>query len=307
MGEHVAVLVNPAAGRGRGRRVADRAVRQLRDHSSADVRVLTGTSAPDLQRLARAALAAGPSRMVVVGGDGTLSCLLEVLAGSGTPVALVPAGTGDDFARALGIPRDPEAAAALALTGSVRPVDLGVIESPSGTRFFATVAAMGIDAKVAVRTNALRRPRGRARYYVALAIEVARLAPISFRVGVDGGDPLPWPGTLIAIGNTAGFGGGLRVCPLADPQDGLLDISHAGPLTRRRLVPLFLRLMRGRHLGRPGVTALRAGRVRVDAPGMVVIADGEQVASGPAEFTVRPGALLVATPPGCPFWSRAAE
>lgn len=171
MAGHIAVLSNPHAGKGRGRAAADAAIDHLRS-AGAQVRVYAGSSAAETALLARTALDEHPRVLIVVGGDGTLSGVLPVVAGRDTPIALVPAGTGNDFARALGIPRkSPHSAAALALTGHPCRVDVGEVRSAVGVSLFLTVAALGFDARVSDRTNRLRWPRGRARYYLALLID----------------------------------------------------------------------------------------------------------------------------------------
>lgn len=149
---HIAVLVNPSSGRGRGAEAAARAIERL-DQLQAPVRVFAGDSVDDTRRLAREAVGTRPRALVVVGGDGTLSSVLDAVVGSGVPIALVPAGTGNDLARALGLPfGGPEAAAAaaeLAVHGRPRAIDIGEAESESGTTRFLTVAALGFDANVA--------------------------------------------------------------------------------------------------------------------------------------------------------------
>ncbi|MGH3705712.1 MAG: diacylglycerol kinase family protein, partial [Agromyces sp.] len=240
--------------------------------------------------------------LVIVGGDGTLSSVLDAVVGSGVPLALVPAGTGNDLARALRLPFEGHEAAAaaaeLAVLGAPRAIDVGEVESAAGSRHFLTVAALGFDAHVSERTNRLRWPRGRARYYLALLIELARLRPMRFEFGVDGGPLRSAPGTLIAVGSTRSYGGGMPVCPAAVPDDGLLDVTHVGPLGRLKLARLFPLLLRGVHVDRPEVATVRATCVEVDAPGLIVYADGERVGVGRATIRVVPGALTVLVPAG---------
>lgn len=296
---HIVVLVNPSSGRGRGAAAAARAVERL-EALTDDVRVLTGDSVDDTRRLAREAVASRPRALVVVGGDGTLSSVLGAVVGSGVPIALVPAGTGNDLARALGLPFEASdaasAAAELALHGTPRAIDVGEVESSAGVAHFLTVAALGFDAHVSERTNRLGWPRGRLRYYVALLIELARLRPMPFAVAFDEGAMRAMPGTLIAVGSTRSYGGGMPVCPDADPGDGLLDVTHVAPLGRLKLVRLFPLLLRGTHVDRPEVTTVRAALVEVDAPGLVVYADGERVGTGRARIRAVPGALTVLVP-----------
>lgn len=292
---HIAVLSNPVAGKGRGRHVAEAAVARLRERG-AEVRVYAGSTAVETKELATQAIAARPASMVVVGGDGTVSGILDELISAAIPVALVPAGTGNDLARALGVPRhDPAAAVDLALDGDVRMIDVGEVRSGASVSAFLTVAALGFDAKVSERTNRLRWPHGALRYHLAVVIELVRLRPLRFTVAVDGGAEREGSGTLIAVGNTPTYGGGMPVCVGADAADGMLDLVEVAPLGRLRLLRLFPLLLRGAHLARPEVSHRRVRLVTVSAPGLVVYADGERLGEGECTVTVRPRALAVLT------------
>ncbi|WP_029263274.1 MULTISPECIES: YegS/Rv2252/BmrU family lipid kinase [unclassified Microbacterium] len=296
MAAHIAVLANPFSGKGRGGRAADAAVLHLRDRG-AEVRAYAGASAADTARLAVAALVDDPRALVVVGGDGTLSGILDTVCASAVPVVLIPAGTGNDLARALGLPRNDAAAAAeLALRGVPRRIDVGEVTTTTGRRKFLTIAALGFDAKVSDRTNRLRWPHGAPRYYLALLIELVRLRPMDFTLAVDGEKPTRSSGTLIAVGSTSSYGGGMPICAGAVPDDGLLDIVHVAPLGRLRLLRLFPLLLRGTHLSRPEVVHRRARTVTVAAPGLVVYADGERIGEDECTIAVLPGALTMLVP-----------
>lgn len=296
MNTHIAVLSNPSAGKGRATRATEVAVDGLRA-AGAEVRTYSGSSSAETSELAALALRENPAALVVVGGDGTLSGILDVAAAHSVPIVFVAAGTGNDVARALGLPRnDPGAAALLALTGRTRLVDVGEVRSGATVRLFLTIAALGFDAKVTERTDRLRWPRGELRYYLALLIEVVRLTPMAFRISIDGEPTRDAPGTLIAVGNTASYGGGMPICVGAEPDDGLLDIVQVRGLSRLRLFRVFPRLLGGRHLSLREVTHRRARSVSVSAPGLVVYADGERAAVGECVIAVRAAALSVMVP-----------
>ncbi|MBS1905166.1 MAG: YegS/Rv2252/BmrU family lipid kinase [Actinobacteria bacterium] len=294
----IALIANPRSGKGRGASAAEAAIAALRE-AGADVRAHVGASAADTRRLTATALADYPDAIVVVGGDGTVSEILPDLTGAEVPLVLVPVGTGNDFARALGLPRrDPAGAALLALHGARRRIDVGEIVAHGRTTPFLTVAALGFDAKVSDRTNLLRWPRGTARYYLAILVEVVRLRPTRFRLAPDGEGARDAPGTLVAVGNTVSYGGGMPICPGARPDDGLLDVVHVAPLRRARLLLLFPLLLRGRHLERPEVAHRRVEQITVSAPDLVVYADGERVAEKECLIRVRPASLTVMVPSG---------
>jgi diacylglycerol kinase (ATP) len=294
----LAMIVNPRSGKGRGAHagaIAERAVRR----PGVDVEVLAGDTATQTRALAHRAVRDRPDGVVVVGGDGTLTGIIDVFADAGVPVTLVPAGTGNDLARALGIPTaDAAAAASAALDGRPRRIDLGSISSQGQSRAFLTIAALGFDAKVSERTNTLRHPSGPLRYYLAIVIELLRLRPTGFRMSIDDGEEQRMPGTLLAVGNTSSYGGGMPICAGARPDDGILDIVHVAPLSRLRLLTVFPLLLRGTHLSRPEVLHRQATHVRVSAPDLVVYADGERVGAGECVIGIRPGAVTMMIPKG---------
>jgi len=287
----VAVLVSPAAGRGRAQASGAAILTALRD-AGLTPQVLPATTAAAAEEQAAEAVAAGTGAIVAVGGDGTAHAALQAVAGTTTPLAVVPAGTGNDLVLALGIPRNPGAAARAAAedltAGSVRTVDAG---RTSG-RWWATVLCCGFDSAVSDRANRLRWPRGRRRYDVAILAELAALRPREVELVLDG-EAQTLPVTLIAVGNTCWYGGGLKVCPGADPSDGLFDVTVVGPMSRLQLIRSRPRLTAGTHIDSTGVSVHRAARVELSSPGVSTYADGELVAPLPAVAECVPGALHV--------------
>ena len=293
------VLVNPASGKGRGAAAAGAAVQRLRE-LGAEVSVREGDSAQSTRSHAASAVSERPDALVVVGGDGTLASLLEEVAHANIPIALVPAGTGNDFARALGLPfggtDTASAAAELALCGDIRHIDIASAKCPDGEAKFLTVAALGFDALVSERTNRLKWPKGALRYYLALLIELARLRPLRFEMSIDGEASEVRPGILAAVGNTRSYGGGMPMCPDADPSDGRFDVTLVGPLGRLRLLRLFPLLLRAAHSSRPEVLTRRCERIEIAAPGLIVYADGERVGTESVRIGIEPAALRVFVP-----------
>jgi len=287
----VAVLVSPAAGRGRGAVLAVEVLAAFREVGFAP-EVLTATSGAEAERLAAGAVAAGTRAVVAVGGDGTVHAALQAVAGTATPLAPVPAGTGNDLVLALGVPRDPVAAARAAAedlkAGTTRTVDAG----RTGDRWWATVLCCGFDSAVTDRANQLRWPRGRRRYDVAVLAELARLRPRELTLVLDG-ESQTLPITMVAVGNTAWYGGGMKICPGADPADGLFDVTVVGATSRLELMRTKPRLTNGTHVDHPMVSVFRAARVELSSPGVTTYADGEPVAPLPAVAECVPGALSV--------------
>ncbi|HET6391533.1 MAG TPA: diacylglycerol kinase family protein [Blastococcus sp.] len=287
----VAVLVSPAAGRGRGTALAGAVLGAFQD-AGFSPELLPATTGAEAERQASEAVAAGTRGVVAVGGDGTVHAALQAVAGTTTPLALVPAGTGNDLARALGGPTDPVAAARAAAqdlkAGDVRTLDAG----RTGDRWWATVLCCGFDSAVSDRANRLRWPRGRRRYDVAVLAELARLRPRELTLVLDG-ESQTLPITMVAVGNTPWYGGGLKICPGADPTDGLFDVTVVGASTRLELMRTKPRLTTGTHVDHPSVSVFRAARVELSSPGVTTYADGEPVAPLPAVAECVPGALAV--------------
>jgi diacylglycerol kinase (ATP) len=295
--KQVALLTNPAAGRGRAVAAAARATARLRHHG-VQVRPLSGADAAESADLARAAVADGTDALVVVGGDGLIHLALDAVAGTSTPLGVVPAGTGDDQARAHGWPRrSPEAAVDVIVSGTSRTVDLGEARTADGqVRLFGSVLASGFDSLVSDRTNRMRWPHGRARYNVAMLAEFVNLRPLPFRITLDDGTIIERDLLLVAVGNTASYGGGMRIAPAADPTDGLLDVTIGGAGTRRQVLRLMPSVYRGTHVRHPRVEVVRTRWLRIEADGITAYADGEYLGPLPVEVGVRPRAATLRVP-----------
>jgi diacylglycerol kinase (ATP) len=255
--------------------------------------------------------------------DGTIHRHLSQLVKLGLPVLVVPAGSGNDFARALGLRRVYDSLAAwrrfCAGQGNVRPIDVGVVtslegagESPRnsvlGTRYyFCSVAGIGLDAEVARRANDLPRwLRGHGGYALTLAPTIFRFAPFPVKIFTPdeaGG----WatrssrPTILAAFANTSTYGGGMKIAPHAQMDDGQLDVCVIGGVDPFKLACLFPTVYFGRHLGIREVEYFKAERLRVETETPLdIYADGEYVCRTPAEVTTEHGALKVLTPfPQC--------
>ncbi|SOB81149.1 diacylglycerol kinase [Streptomyces sp. 1331.2] len=293
----VAVLSNPAAGAGHAGPAAGRAVARLRS-LGIEAEPHAGRSAEDAVRLAREAAADGVDAVAVVGGDGMINLALQALAGTPVPLGVIPAGTGNDHARAYGLPLgDPEAAADVIAAGRVRAVDLGRVTGPDGTvRRYGSILATGFDSLVSDRTNRLRWPRGRMRYNLAILIEFANLRPLPFRITLADGTVIERDLTLAAVGNTSSYGGGMLMCPDALPDDGLLDVTLVDAMPRLRIARFFPTLLKGTHTTRPEVTTLRTQSLRIESPGITAYADGEFITRLPVEVAVERAALHLLVP-----------
>jgi diacylglycerol kinase (ATP) len=290
----VAVLTNPTAGRRRRRQLVPEVVDRLAAGGHR-LTMLAATNADEAEAACGQAITEGAGALVAVGGDGTLHAALQAVAGTGVPFAAVPGGTGNDFALALGVPAQPlaaaDAVAAALRTGATRPVDLARVSDVDGTaRWFGAVFGAGFDAIVNERANRMRWPRGDRRYDLAIFLELAQLRPRHYLLELDGVRHSV-EAVLVAVGNTASYGGGIRICPAADPTDGLLDVVVGRRMSRATLVRLRPRAYRGTHVDHPARTVV------LDTAGVTGYADGERCLPLPVTITCVPGALRVLSSP----------
>lgn len=290
MTREIALLINPAAGRGSGSRTAAIAVPRLRE-AGFTVHQLEGRDAAHAQQLARQAVADGVESLVVVGGDGMVHLAVQALAGTEVSLGIIPAGTGNDAARYFGIPRnDPQAAADVVVASRVRTVDLG----KAGPTYFLCVLSAGFDALVNERANHWRWPRGQMRYNLATIAELRDFEPLRYTLDLDG-DTRTLHAMMVAVGNGPSFGGGLRITEGARLDDGLLDVVLFHPMTKPDLVRTYPRLFRGTHTTHPAYEHHRVRQVTIAAQGVVAYADGERLGPLPITVTAAPQALRVIT------------
>ena len=257
--------------------------------------------------------------ILLFGGDGTIHRHLGQLVKLGLPVLVVPAGSGNDFARSLNLRSVWDSRAAWdrfrADAGNVRRIDLGIITETSSessrysvleTRYFACVAGIGLDGEVARRANKLPRwLRGHGGYVLSLAPTIFAFAPLPMKISTPDAQATSgasWvtrseqPTLLAAFANAPQFGGGMKIAPQAKMDDGLLDVCIVRAVSRLKLLSVFPTVYAGRHLGIREVEYFKAERVRVETERPLdVYADGEYVCRTPVEISVQRAALKVVT------------
>ena len=294
---HVVVAINPSAAFGKNLTAGDQTVSAL-EEAGFRVTALRAESYELLQGQLNRALTLTPDALVVVGGDGMVSLAVNMVAQTSIPFAVVPAGTGNDLARGIGLPvGDLSRCISLMVHSLAREpqrLDLGRITSVDGSqvRWFASILSAGFDAIVNERANAMHWPKGKSRYTLALLLELFALKPVRYSLTVDG-SPREESAMLISVANNSTMGGGMRVAPEASMRDGLLDVFVLRPLSRVRFLRLFPRVFAGTHVTEPEVMIERGKTVVLDAPGIVAYADGERVWSLPVHVDVVPAAVRV--------------
>ncbi|RMI33020.1 YegS/Rv2252/BmrU family lipid kinase [Nocardia stercoris] len=293
----VLLLTNPRSGVGLGSRTAAAAFERFAARG-VTVTEVCGTSADESARLVRAAVTGAdrPDVVVVAGGDGLVNLALDALADTGVPLGLVPSGTGNDLARYFDIPRaDPAAAADVVLDGENRTIDLGMVEREGSARRFATVAATGLDARVTLRANRMTFPRGSLRYTAAAALELFGRMVLPYRMEFADGTVLETDAVMVAVGNTSTYGGGMPICPDAVPDDGLLDVTVVGRISRPTMAVLLPRVASGHFIAHPAVSRHRVTGLTLAAEAPVT-ADGEDFGTLPVTIRVLPGAQQIRVP-----------
>ena len=306
--KRVALLTNPAAGKGSASDAADKAKERL-NKLGVDVVAIQGSS-PEASRELAAAMIADDriDALVVAGGDGLIALALQEQAQSGKPLGIIPAGTGNDHAREYGIPTDPVRAAEVIAQGFWTTSDLGIMRSypghtditrrdigePESSYWFGTIACAGFDSLVSDRTNQITWPKGRNRYNLAIVLEFLNFHSIPTTMVLDAGENsqrvIETQATLCAMGITRSYGGGMYICPDANHHDGLLDVTVMGRLSRTKAAWKFRKIFTGDIRGEEGLEMYRTKRARISMPNINGYADGDKFALLPMEVEAIPGA-----------------
>lgn len=293
------LIINPTAGRGKaGKQVPE-------------IRRLLGTKAEgwawhytrkrgDATVLAREAAERGVRLVVAVGGDGTLHEVANGVLGTAATVGLIPFGTGNDFARALGLYGNLENACKAVTSGVVKHVDIGVIEG-SGTgspRHFLVLAGTGYDARTAQTVNeGIRHLSGPLAYVWGAILTLRTFEPFALTLTLDDEPPRKVGAMFASFANADTTGGGMKIAPGALVDDGCLDICLVETVSKPTLLYELTQVFSGKHVHHPAVTMLRARTISVDAdPPQPLLIDGEVCGTTPAKITLLPGALPFLVP-----------
>ena len=286
-------IVNPAAGRGRTRKLIPELERAA---SGAGVALHVSPEPGAPTKLARAAVDEGHD-LVACGGDGLVTEVAGVAADTGARLAVVPTGAGNDFARVLGYDtKHPLRAFDVLANGVDQVVDLGRVNG----RWYTCVTATGFDAEANRWANTVQRLSGTTLYIAAVLRTLAKYNPHPFRVTVDG-EVTELSAWLVAVGNGPAYGGGLKVTPSARLDDGVLDVTVvSGELSRLQFLMNFPKVFKGTHVAHPDVHIFRGRRIELesldDSVPMEVYADGELVGPLPGVMEAMPDALTTRVP-----------
>lgn len=290
------IIVNPTAGSGRAAKLVPWIRERLALRPDVELHV-TGRLG-EAQELAARAADDGCDRVVAVGGDGTIQEIVNgVLDGASRPaVGIVPVGAGNDLARSLGLPTDPAEAWTIAIGRVTRTIDAALATNGEGRRrWFASAGGVGFDAQVAAAMSTRRGwQSGRAGYLLTTLTELRRFDNCRLRLVLDG-EPLDCRALLVAIANGPYYGGGMRIAPDAEPDDGWLDLCVVGDVSRLTAIRELPNLYRGTHVRNPAVSLHRARLVEITGDGATRShLDGEPFGTLPLRVEVHPGVLQVA-------------
>ena len=282
------LLINPNSGNGRGEKVG-RIVKEELSALEIQYIDISANSAIQCQENLKNKLTSSQSfeGLFLVGGDGTLNIAIQEIVNTGLGVALIPAGTGNDFARTLNLNlKDPRQLISYYLSNKPALVDVGKV----GERYFVDVLSTGFDSMVNERANAMRRIKGRAKYNLSILLVLSTFKPKNYEFSIDG-VAFESKAMLIAVSNGISYGGGMKVTPDAKLDDGLFDILILAPVSRFEFLRVFPKVFSGKHITHPAVKISRGKSVEINSDA-VAYADGERIGSLPIKASVVERGLL---------------
>ena len=287
------VVINPVSGSGKGAILGTEAAGFFSERRLS-YQIITATSADKLRSNLAEFLDSNVGLIegvVAVGGDGLVHLVLQMVVPRRIPFSAIPAGTGNDFVRALGWRLD-EIKIQLNTVVSTPPaaIDLGLVDS----EWFGAVLSTGFDSVVNEKANKMNWPKGPMKYNLAIALELPRFKPLKYTIELDN-QVIETEAMLIAVGNGGSYGGGMKVCPDAVMSDGLFDVMVLRPVSKVEFVRVFPTVFSGKHINHKQVDIYRTKRVSLHAPA-VAYADGERIGGLPVRAECIAGAGLSWTP-----------
>lgn len=282
-----ALVINPVAGQGKGTTVGTYVAGWLTQRKI-PYTLITGQSSNSLADQLGNFLekSSDCDGVIAVGGDGLLHLVLQKVVPAQVPLALIPAGTGNDFVRTLGWSLE-SFDEHLSFVTSTRPtpIDLGLVDG----EWFGAILSTGFDSVVNEKANTLNWPKGPMKYNAAIAIELPRFKPRHYEIFLDD-QSISTDAMLIAVSNGRSYGGGMLVCPDANISDGLFDVMILRPVSKVEFLKVFPRVFAGTHLSHPAVEVLRSRTVRIESKA-IAYADGERIGQLPISAECIRGAL----------------
>jgi diacylglycerol kinase (ATP) len=272
-----ALVINPVSGQGKGARIGTHVAGYLSSRGISH-EIIIGRNAIDQVDMLQRFLQRYPdcSGVIAVGGDGLLHLVLQKVTPAQVPLAIIPAGTGNDFVRTLGWSLDDvDSILSSVLKSKPRSIDLGLVDG----QWFGAILSTGFDSIVNEKANTMSWPKGPNKYNVAIAIELPRFAPRHYEIVLDD-RTISTQAMLIAVANGRSYGGGMLVCPEAEVSDGYFDVMVLHPISKFEFIKVFPRVFKGTHISHPAVEIVRSKSVII-ASDAVAYADGERIGQLP--------------------------
>lgn len=289
------VLVNPAANRGRGKASGEEVFAQLAERGIAVIDLSAESAAAATKNATHAISNHQISALVAVGGDGTAQLGVNICVPNQLPMGLIPAGSGNDQARQLGVPRDSIPLAVdflVAHLDAPRRVDAMKVRTATAEFWSLGSISAGFDALCAERANGLRWPRGQNSYVAAMLLELPKFQPISYQIETDG-NKRSFKAMLCGVANVKNFGGGMKISPNSEIDDGYLEVFILHEVSRARLLRIFPTVYEGKHLGFPEIEIFKARSISISNDSFPMTCDGELIGPAPFAVQVHSGALSV--------------
>ncbi len=282
-------ICNPTAGNGRGKKIGLQ-IKQAMERKGLPCRLILTESPGHATFLAGAARQAGAETVLSIGGDGTAFEVAQGLLGGHCTLGIIPAGTGNDFVKTIGVPQDPMEALDYALSHPARPTDAGEVNG----RMFLNEIGAGFDVSVLdYALKAKKYCRGLLPYLYGVVRTLFHFRSIPLTLRIDGGEETKEDVFVIGAANGGVIGGGITIAPDARADDGLLDIVIVGKIKKRHLLPRLIGLMQGKILSFPETRCVRAASLSFSSPDMRLNADGEILSESSVSARILPGALLI--------------
>ncbi|WP_239616132.1 diacylglycerol/lipid kinase family protein [Cohnella mopanensis] len=294
-------VVNENSGNGRGRKIWAKVEEQLQNRGTDHIKVVANSEMEAITQVSELLACNNVRTIAAIGGDGTLHSLLPLLAEANIPFGLIPSGSGNDSARSLGIPKDPIKALEIILAGQTLKIDLLETKSDNGHKQLTlTAVAVGLDAAVADDVNRSsykgwcnKLGIGSLAYVIGLLRAMASFKPAPIKVTLDGNVHEFKNGWLSAVSNVSTYGGGLKICPTAQPNDGHLHVCIVHDCSVLRMLLIFPTVLWGKHIRfRRFVTTLSGNAVSIESPSpLLAFGDGEPSGQTPISAVVVPRQL----------------
>ena len=284
------LVLNSKAGKGKANNLC-RSLEVLLKSNNLTYEIISESNPEDTSTELRLKIAAGGfERVVAIGGDGLVNLCLQEVAERDIALAVIPAGTGNDFARAVGSHKKSVAEIFNAvLSHEPSAIDLGLITGDFGKRWYVQVLSTGFDALVNKLANRISWPRGKIKYTLATIFTLARFKPIEYEITIDD-KQFQQDFMLLSVANGETYGGGMRICPNASNSDGVFDILLVHPVSKIVLLTIFPKVFAGKHVPHPRIEIIRGRNVQLSANASA-FADGEFVSTLPIKIENIPNAL----------------